>query len=258
MTSIRDVQDYWNRRPCNIKHSPSQIGSREYFDEVEARKYFVEPHIPKFANFHNYRGRKVLEIGCGIGTDAMNFMRSGALYTGVELSEESLSLAKRRADLYGLSGDFILGNVEELSHVISEQTFDLIYSFGVLHHTPNISKGLEEIRKFCSNDTTVKVMLYAKFSWKSAMIEIGLDQPEAQSGCPIANSYSREEVNDLFNSSGFKVKDISQAHIFPYKIEKYLQYEYEFVDWFKVMDDEMFRKLETVLGWHLLIEAQIQ
>ena len=67
-TSIAKVNEYWNARPCNIRHSPKPVGTKEYFDEVEARKYFVEHHIPGFADFERWRGKKVLEIGCGIGT----------------------------------------------------------------------------------------------------------------------------------------------------------------------------------------------
>jgi 2-polyprenyl-3-methyl-5-hydroxy-6-metoxy-1,4-benzoquinol methylase len=91
--SIADVQRYWDARPCNIRHSAKPVGSREYFDEVEARKYFVEPHIPGFADFERWRGKKVLEIGCGIGTDTINFARHGAEVTVAELSDESLKVA---------------------------------------------------------------------------------------------------------------------------------------------------------------------
>src|SRR5450432_2785481 len=100
--NVDAVRAYWNARPCNIRHSPRPAGTREYFDEVEARKYFVEPHIPKFADFERWRGKKVLEIGCGIGTDTVNFARHGASVTAVDLSPESLKIAAQRVALFGL------------------------------------------------------------------------------------------------------------------------------------------------------------
>ena len=252
---LEAVKTYWDSRPCNIRHSPSPIGTKQYFDEVEARKYFVEPHIPLFAEFDKWNGKNVLEVGCGIGTDAINFLRSGANYTGVELSEQSLSLARRRSELFGFVGEFVYGNAEELSKYILPNKFDLIYSFGVLHHTPDISKALDEIRSFCHESTVLKIMLYAENSWKSAMIQVGLDQPEAQTGCPIANTYTPTQVEKILSTAGFDLKSIEQDHIFPYVVEKYKNYEYQIEPWFAAMSEEMFRGLEKKFGWHLLIEA---
>lgn len=254
--TIEHVRDYWNRRPCNIRHSNKPVGSREYYDEVEARKYFVEPHIPQFAEFSKWTGKKVLEIGCGIGTDAVNFARAGADYFATDLSEESLKVARQRFALFGLSGNFVVCDAENLSAAVGERDFDLIYSFGVIHHTPKPAQIIREARTLIAKDGEFRVMLYAKNSWKDIMINAGLEQPEAQSGCPIAYRYTHDEVHTLFAENGFAVTRIDQTHIFPYIIDKYVNYEYERQPWFEHMPPEMFKALEQALGWHLCIYAK--
>lgn len=254
---IQTVQAYWNRRPCNIRHSPRPVGTKEYFDEVERRKYFVEPHIPGFAQFERWKGRRVLEIGCGIGTDTINFARSGAIVTAVDLSDQSLSLARQRARVFELDSKitFYQADAEELSSVVPLEPYDLVYSFGVIHHTPNPFKAIAEIRKYMTAVSELRLMLYAKHSWKNILIEGGFDQPEAQSGCPVAFTYTHDEVRNLLQ--GFEDIDIRQEHIFPFVIEKYVKYEYEIVPWFASMPKNMFAALEKRLGWHLLIIAHL-
>ena len=256
--TIEEVKNFWDSRPCNVRHSTKEVGSKEYFDEVEERKYFVEPHIPLFANFEIWKDKKVLEIGCGIGTDAINFTRAGALYTGVELSTESLSIAQKRFDVYGLKGSLFVADAEKLDRSLPKKNFDLIYSFGVLHHTPNLSEALQQIVKFSSSETIIKIMVYAKNSWKQKMIDIGLDQPEAQFGCPIANSYEKHELTDLFSENGLQVLSLTQDHIFPYVVEEYRKYNYIVQPWFRDMPELMFRSLEKSFGWHMLIEAKLK
>jgi SAM-dependent methyltransferase len=253
--SITDVADYWNRRPCNIRHSTKDVGSKEYFDEVEARKYFVEPHIPGFAEFDKWKGKKVLEIGCGLGTDATNFARAGADYTGFELSHASLELAKKRFETFGLQGKFYEGNAEQVDQIVQERGFDLIYSFGVIHHTVTPRNVIEGARKLIADDGELRIMLYNKNSWKDSMIRAGFDQPEAQSGCPIAFTYTDDEVRELL-AGQFEATEIQAEHIFPYKVEKYVKNEYEPEEWFKAMPEDMFRAIERSFGWHLLIKAK--
>jgi len=223
---------------------------------VEQRKYFVEPHIPAFAQFERWSGKKVLEVGCGIGTDTINFARAGAKVTAVDLSEKSLDVARQRAKVFGLEDRirFFQANAEQLDEVVSPQTFDLVYSFGVIHHTPFPPKVVEQIRRYLGPESEFRMMVYAKNSWKRIMIDAGFDQPEAQSGCPIAFTYAEDEVRTLL--AGLEVVHVEQDHIFPFVIDKYVEYEYEVVPWFAAMPTAMFRALEKHFGWHLLVVAK--
>lgn len=252
--TIDDVKDYWNRQPCNVKHSKKDVGSVEYFDEVEHKRYTAEPHIPAFADFASWKGKKVLEVGCGLGTEGINFARAGAKYTATDLSSESLNLARQRFSVYNQEGDFYLGNSEELTSFLPRQKFDLIYSFGVIHHSPNPGKIFDQIYEYMDDDSILKIMLYAKDSWKGYMIDAGYDQPEAQYGCPIANMYTHDEVRELM--MGFNVLSIEQDHIFPYQIKPYKEGKFVKEPWFEAMPDPMFNSLKKRLGWHLLITAR--
>ncbi len=253
--SIDKVKEYWNRRPCNIRHSIEPVGTLAYFDQVEERKYFVEYHIPAFADFNKWNRKKVLEIGCGIGTDSINFARAGANLTVIELSKESLNLCKKRFSVYGLLADFYLGDSEELSQFLPENKYDLVYSFGVIHHSPHPEKIISEIKKYMNEDSELRIMLYAKYSWKNFLIWIGLMQPEAQNGCPMASTYSASEVRKLLKD--FEIISIKKEHIFPYEIGAYKRYEYKKVFPWNVMPKPFFRFMEQKIGWHLLIRARL-
>lgn len=255
--TINEVKSFWDNRPCNVRHSKKEVGTKEYFDEVERKKFFVEPHIKSFSKFNEWNGKKVLEIGCGLATAGINFARYGADYTGVELSKESLALAKKRFEVYNQNGQFYQGNAESLSDFLPEEKYHLIYSWGVIHHTPHPEKIIKEVSKYLSKDGVFKLMMYASDSWKNYMISIGLDQPEAQYGCPIAYTYTEEEIHDLL-SEDFDIISIEKDHIFPYQIEQYKEGKYVKQPWFDVMPDEMFKVLEKKLGWHLLITAKLK
>lgn len=266
--SIEEVKNFWNKRPCNIRHSTKPVGTIEYFNEVEQRKYFVEPHIPEFAEFEKWRGKKVLEIGCGIGTDAINFVRHGAIYTGIELSSESMELTKKRFAEFGLPANLIVGNAEELDNLLSpDEQFDLIWSFGVIHHSPHPEKILQQCKSFLKDDGEIRMMIYSKISYKlfylmketgiwdfSVLDELISSYSEAQTGCPITYSYTFDGARKLF--SDFTILDMKKNHIFPWQIQKYIKYEYEKEDCFKNLSDDFFKELESELGWHLLVRAQ--
>jgi 2-polyprenyl-3-methyl-5-hydroxy-6-metoxy-1,4-benzoquinol methylase len=269
--SITDVQRYWDARPCNIRHSAKAVGSREYFDEVEARKYFVEPHIPAFADFDRWRGKRVLEVGCGIGTDSINFARAGASLTAVELSGESLRIAAQRAEVMRVADRirFVQANAEELTSVLDDEPYDLVYSFGVIHHTPRPERALAEMRALMAPGGTLKLMIYHRRSWKVFWIvatqghgrfwktdELVAEHSEAQTGCPVTFSYTRGEARELVESNGFRVEDLHVDHVLPYRIRDYVEYRYVKEPYFRWMPDQLFRAFERRFGWHLLVTAE--
>jgi 2-polyprenyl-3-methyl-5-hydroxy-6-metoxy-1,4-benzoquinol methylase len=268
---ISRVRDYWDARPCNLRHSQAPVGTKEYFDQVEARKYFVEPHIPGFAEFDRWRGKKVLEIGCGIGTDTINFARHGAKVTTVDLSERSIGLARKRAAVFGVEGQiqFYWGNAEELTQFVPVEAYDLIYSFGVIHHTPHPRKVLEQLKTYTRPGTIMKIMVYHRRSYRVAWILLAegrgqfwklpylvAKNSEAQTGCPVTYTYSRSEGRKLLELHGFHVTDVRAEHIFPYRIRDYVEYRYVKKLYFRWLPKRLFRALERQFGWHLLLTAE--
>jgi 2-polyprenyl-3-methyl-5-hydroxy-6-metoxy-1,4-benzoquinol methylase len=267
---IEEVAEFWNRRPCNIRHSPRPLGTREYFDEVDARRYLVEPHIRRFADFERWRGKRVLEIGCGIGTDTTRFARAGAQVTAVDLSTRSIEIARQRMQLYGVADRvrFYAGSAEELGRVVPPETYDLIYSFGVIHHTPHPERVIEQIRQYVGPQTTVKIMVYHRHSWKVAWIlahygrgqfwklpQLVAKYSEAQTGCPITFTYTPKEFGDLLAAHGLRTQDAFVDHIFPYRTPDYAEYRYVRNWYFRWMPASMFRELERRFGWHLCVTA---
>lgn len=267
---IENVKAYWDSRPCNVRHSDKPIGSREYYDEVERRKYFVEPHIPSFADFDRWAGKEVLEIGCGIGTDTIRFARAGAKVTAVDLSEESLALARRRAEVFGLTDsiEFVRADAEQLDEFVTPRPFDLLYTFGVLHHTPHPGRAFAAVRRFAGPETELRAMVYNRWSWKTIELvlregrgnfrrldEIVARSSEAQEGCPVTYTYTPRTITTLLASVGFRVRSTSIDHIFPYDVAAYREYRYEKRFPFNKLSDATMRALEQRLGWHLCVVA---
>jgi len=264
------VKAYWNRRPCNILHSAFPVGTRDYFDQVETRKYFVEPHIPRFAEFERWKGKRVLEIGCGIGTDTINFARAGALVTAVDVSEKSLSIARKRARVYGFDQiRFYFADAEKLAEFVTAEPYDLIYSFGVIHHTPHPERVLEQIRQYIHPGSTVKIMVYHRYAWKVFWIlltygkgqfwrldELVARYSEAETDCPVTYTYSKRQARKWLEAYGLQVKEMWVDHIFPYRIPDYIQYRYMREWYFRWMPRPLFHWLERLFGWHLCITAK--
>ncbi|KKS77896.1 MAG: Methyltransferase type 12 [Candidatus Woesebacteria bacterium GW2011_GWB1_43_14] len=266
----KKVKEYWDQRPCNIRHSPKPVGTVEYFNEVEDRRYFVEPHILQFAKFPHWKGKRVLEIGCGIGTDMIRFARTGAKVTAVEFSQKSLKIAKQRAKVFKLQNKikFYQGDAEHLTDFVPIAPYDLVYSFGVIHHTPHPEKVIEQIRNYVRPGTVIKLMVYYRYSWRVFWIlltfgrgqfwrlnELVARHSEAQTGCPITHLYSRRQIRRLLH--GYKIIEMHVDHIFPYRIADYTNYHYRKVWYFRWMPGPIFAWLKQNFGWHLLVTAEV-
>ena len=154
----QQVHDFWNGRPCGTQFTDLEWGSREFFDSVERERYARQPFMREAVGFDRYRGKKLLEIGCGLGTDLLQFARGGALTTGVDLTEQSIELARKRFGMYGVPGEFQVADAERLP--FPDGHFDVVYSFGVLHHTPDTPRTIREVHRVLKPGGEIVIMLY--------------------------------------------------------------------------------------------------
>ena len=134
--TVHNVQQFWNSHPCQSDLSGASE-RKQYFAEISSKRYGGrEWHVPLVARFPDFKGRDVLEIGCGIATDGLEFARHGARYVGVDLTSQAIEMARERFALFSVPGSFYLANAEERLP-FDDCSFDHIYSFGVIHHSPN-------------------------------------------------------------------------------------------------------------------------
>lgn len=246
---MSEISEYWDRKPCEAWHGTAPAGSQKWSFEVMKQRYFVQPHIIKFADFPRWKDKLVLEIGCGIGTDLLMFSHYGAEVWGVDDSYVSLDLALERFLPYpDRKYKIVVDNAEEW---LPLGPFDLIYSFGVLHHTPHPEKVLRLAHERLKDTGELRIMLYAKYSWK----HFWHMQPEAQPGCPHVKWYSKREAKELLESCGFRVVSIEKTHIFPWRIKDYIEHGFVRAFPWNVIPRRWFAWLESKLGHHLLIKA---
>ena len=157
------VRRHWEADPCGRSLARSPVGTPEFFDEIERARYRLEPFIPAFAQFERWHGKSVLEVGFGLGSDLVRFARAGARVTGVDLTHASVELVRRRLALEGLDAELRVGDAEALP--FEDGSFDLVYSWGVLHHTPDTRRALDEVRRVLRPDGEARLMLYSRRSW---------------------------------------------------------------------------------------------
>ena len=159
------VRSFWSRTPCGSWDATAPEGTAEYFAQIEQRRYELEPFIRRFADFRSARDRAVLEIGVGLGTDHVQFARAGADLHGVDLTERGIDLVRRRLELEGLESQLQVADAEQLP--FADESFDYVYSWGVLHHTPNTPGAVAEAIRVLRPGGRICVMVYARHAWVS-------------------------------------------------------------------------------------------
>ena len=194
------VRAFWQAHPCGTKFSDAEVGTREFFERIEAHRYAKEWHIPDAADFAGARGLKVLEIGCGLGTDGVQFAKAGADYTGVDLTDAAIELARRRFELSGLRGELRVSDAENLD--FADESFDLVYSHGVLHHTPDIARAVNEIHRVLKPEGRAIVMLYHRDSYNyrvgiRILRRAGARLLKSESGIKLVHRMTGEPIDSL-------------------------------------------------------------
>jgi 2-polyprenyl-3-methyl-5-hydroxy-6-metoxy-1,4-benzoquinol methylase len=264
------IKNYWDNQPCNIKHSNKPFSTLEYFEDVQTKKYYVEPHIPIFAEFDKWKDKEVLELGCGIGTDSINFAKYGAKLTVVDISNISLDICKKRFELYGLHATFINANIEEIDKIIANKKFDLIYSFGVIHHTINPKKVINCVYNLLAKNGEFRFMVYSKVSYKlfwlmmenkikdiNEGLKVVCNQSEAQKDCPMTHVYTFDDIKYNLLDDRFNITDIYKDHIFTYNIDHYRNNIYIKDEYWENMSDKDIDKLAKEMGWHTMVKCKL-
>ncbi len=161
--NLDTVQEYWNREACGAHYIKDYTSREDFFKQYRDFRYTTEWHIPQIVSFSSVKGKKVLEIGCGNGVDGAMFALNGGNYTGVDLTQAAVDATNEYFKLLDLVGDIRIENAENLS--FPDNYFDIVYSHGVLHHTPNYEKAISEVYRVLKNNGQAIIMLYHKNSF---------------------------------------------------------------------------------------------
>jgi SAM-dependent methyltransferase len=259
----RRAQEQWGANPCGAHVAQGHAsGTREYFDAIEGYRYRVyAPWMREAIGFDRYRGKRLLEIGCGTGTDLLQFARGGASVTGVDLTPLSVEITRQRFEVYNLSGDFALEDAERLS--LADESFDVVYSFGVLHHTPDTARAIREAHRVLRRGGEAIIMLYNRASlyyWGSIVLKRGILRGELLSksveqimservehsetgGRPLVKAYTKREALELF-------RDFSRVEI---TINQLTRKELRPVG--SLLPNLLIEWLALRFGWNLIIRA---
>ena len=166
-TGKKAVEEFWEKASCGEDLYLQNL-QRDGYVEHARRRYELEPVIEEFAEFSAAAGKKVLEIGVGLGADHQRFALAGAHLAGIDLTERAVAHTRRRLSLFGIESALSVGDAENLE--FPADAFDLVYSWGVLHHSPNTPRAISEVYRVLRPGGTAKVMIYHKWSLVGYML----------------------------------------------------------------------------------------
>lgn len=166
-TLKQEVHDFWNASACGEALLLDGTRREDWRRQAE-RRYALEPYIADFAQFRETRGRRVLEIGVGLGADHQQFAEAGAELSGLDLTERAVAMTTERLAAFGLTSRVAVGDAERLD--FADDTFDLVYSWGVLHHSPDTARAVREVHRVLKPGGVARIMVYHTWSLVGLML----------------------------------------------------------------------------------------
>ena len=244
------IRDYWNAHIHDLAVARHPVGTREFFDDLEAYRYEKLHYLPSVVRFDAYRGKSLLEVGCGVGTDLVRFARAGARVSGIDIAEVSIELAKKNIAYHGGTADLRVMDGEALD--FSDHSFDVVYAHGVIQYTADAERMIGEIHRVLKPGGEAIMMVYNRHSWLnllSKLMKVDLEHEDA----PVLNKYSIAEFRDLLGP--FRDARIVPER-FPVKTRlqrglKATLYNRLFVGCFHMIPKAITRPT----GWHLMAFA---
>ena len=247
MATIDDVRDYWNRHIHDFEITHHPVGSRGFFDDLDQYHFEKLHHLLRLVDFDGWRGRRVIEVGCGAGVDLARFAKGGADVTGVDLALSAIDLARANFEQQGLRGEFRVADGEQLP--FPDASYDLVYAHGVVQYTTNPQRLVDECRRVLRPGGEAVFQVYNRHSWLNALsklTQVGLEHEDA----PVILKFSIGEFRRLL--SGFREVRIVPER-FPVRSRlhrgwKGALYNSVFVGGFNAVPRLLVRRF----GWHLL------
>ena len=249
--SLRDaIRAYWNEHIHDLEIARHPVGTEAFFEELENYRFEKLDYLPKIVDFAAYNRKRLLEIGCGVGTDLVHFAKHGAIVTGVDLAEIAVELARKNFRLRGLSGDFHLMDGEKLQFPV--ETFDVVYAHGVIQYTADPARMVQEIHRVLKPGGKAILMVYNRLSWLNFMSKIFGVRLEHEDA-PVLRKYSSRTFRALLS-------EFSDIELIPERFPvrtrlhrglKAKMYNNFFVVGFNLIP----RVLVRPLGWHLMAKA---